>query len=183
MGRILVALLLFAGSATAAEVELDASQTTVNWTLGSTLHTVHGTFKLKRGTVRFDPATGQASGEIVIDTTSGESGGSARDHRMHKEVLESEKYPEAVFKPEQIQGPVNLDGDSTLDVRGQFRIHGAGHPLTLHMLTRIKGGQASATTSFDIPFVKWGMKNPGNFLLKVDDHVGVEVKMSGKVKP
>ena len=68
-------------------LEFDPGQTQVNFTLGDILHTVHGTFKLKRGTVKFDPTTGHASGLVVVDATSGNSGSNARDHKMHKDVL------------------------------------------------------------------------------------------------
>ena len=43
---------------------LDPAQTAVHYTVDSTLHTVHGTFELTRGTVQFDPETDKASGEI-----------------------------------------------------------------------------------------------------------------------
>ena len=79
---------------------LDTAQSKVHWTLGTTLHTVHGTFALKRGTVRFDPESGKASGEIVADATSGESGNTSRDKRMHKEILESVRYAEVIFHPD-----------------------------------------------------------------------------------
>lgn len=67
-----------------AVLELNPAQTQVSFTLGNVLHTVHGTFKLKQGTVKFDPATGHASGLVVVDATSGDSGSHARDHKMHK---------------------------------------------------------------------------------------------------
>src|ERR1700686_4875821 len=63
---------------------LDPAQSRVHWTVDSTLHTVHGTFALKSGTVQFDPETGKASGEIVVYAPSGESGNNSRDKRMHK---------------------------------------------------------------------------------------------------
>src|SRR6476646_7260108 len=93
-----VLLLLFSSlPLTAAEnsIELDPARTSIAFTLGDVLHTVHGTFKLKRGAVKFDSATGSASGEIVVDVASGNSGNSGRDKRMHKEILESVRYPEA----------------------------------------------------------------------------------------
>jgi len=40
-------------------VTLDPAQTKVEITVDSTLHLVHGTFQLKRGTIHFDPATGK----------------------------------------------------------------------------------------------------------------------------
>jgi polyisoprenoid-binding protein YceI len=52
-------------------LQFDPAQSHVEWTLGDVLHTVHGTFKLKRGAIRFDPSTGAASGELVVDAASG----------------------------------------------------------------------------------------------------------------
>ena len=50
------------------------------------MHTVHGTFQLRRGAIRFDPASGQASGEIVIDLASGQSGNKWRDEMIKRGV-------------------------------------------------------------------------------------------------
>jgi len=86
----LVAWLVLLPSVVAAQqitVNLDPAQTKIEWTLGDVLHTVHGTFKLKSGSVTFDPKSGDASGEIIVDATSGESGNHARDQKMHKEIL------------------------------------------------------------------------------------------------
>src|SRR5215472_9835775 len=38
---------------------VDPTQSAVQWTLGSTLHAVHGTFALKTGSLQFDPSTGK----------------------------------------------------------------------------------------------------------------------------
>src|ERR1700683_3195973 len=89
-------------SAADTVLELTPSKTEIGFTVSDTLHTVHGTFKLKRGSIRFDPETGKASGEIVIDVPSGASGSGMRDKRMHKDILESQKYPEAVFVPDKV---------------------------------------------------------------------------------
>src|ERR1700730_14453614 len=129
----------------------------MRFTLHDVLHTVHGTFKLKQGTIRLDPETGQASGEIVIDMTSAMSGNGSRDRRMHKEILESQRYPEAVFMPDRVEGHVAPEGESQIDVHGMFRIHGADHELTLHSQVQASGGQYTASTHFIIPYVKWGM--------------------------
>lgn len=148
-------------------LDLDPAHTEVNWTLGDVLHTVHGTFKLKRGTLRFDPGTGQASGSFVVDVPSGDSGSGARDRRMHKEILESQKYPEAIFTAD------HYDGNA---IHGTLKIHGASHELNLDVHVDHEGDQYIGTTHFSIPYVAWGMKNPSNFLLKVNDHVEVDIK-------
>src|SRR5947209_20481664 len=61
---------------------IDPAQSKVHWTLGTTLHTVHGTFAFKNGTFHLDPASGKAGGEIVVYATSGDSGNDGRDKKM-----------------------------------------------------------------------------------------------------
>ena len=46
---ILVAAFSISAAAQDTAFQLDPAQTTVKFTLGDVLHTVHGTFKLKRG--------------------------------------------------------------------------------------------------------------------------------------
>ena len=156
--------------------ELDPSHTQIKFTLHDPLHTVHGTFQLKRGNIQFDPDTGKASGEMVIDATSGASGNGSRDKRMHQEILESRKFPEAIFTPDRVAGHLAPQGASEIDVHGNFCIHGASHELTLHFQVQPDGHQYVASTHFSIPYVQWGMKNPSNFLLKVDDKVEMDVR-------
>jgi len=64
-----------------AVIELDPAQTHVQFTLSDVLHTVHGAFRLKQGTIRYDFATGRASGAVVIDGRSGDRGSGARGGR------------------------------------------------------------------------------------------------------
>ncbi len=149
-------------------------QTKVLFTLGDVLHTVHGTFRLKRGTIHLDDATGQASGELVVDATSGDSGSHGRDSKMHKEILESQKFPEIIFTPQRFKGTLTPTGKSHLDVDGQFTIHGEAHPMTLAIEADFGNG-ATADTSFDVPYVKWGMKNPSTFILRVSDKVNIDI--------
>src|ERR1700745_4326661 len=93
-------------SASLIALTLDPAQCKVHYTVDSSLHTVHGTFNLKSGSVRYDPNTGKAGGEIVVFATSGESGNDGRDKRMHKEILETGKYPEVIFHPTHVEGKV-----------------------------------------------------------------------------
>jgi polyisoprenoid-binding protein YceI len=165
-----------------AVLELNPNQTQVSFTLGDVLHTVHGTFKLKRGTVRFDPSTGHAGGLVVVDATSGDSGGHARDHKMHKDILESAQYPEVTFTPEQVQGQVLSQGDSKVQVLGTFTMHGAGHPLTLVVRAYLAGERLTADTQFTIPYVSWGLKNPSTLFLRVNDTVDIAIHAAGQIK-
>jgi len=165
-------------------VTFDPSLTKVEFTVGSTLHTVHGSFKLKSGQIRFDPATGKAGGEIIVDATSGISESDGRDKKMHQQVLESPKYPEITFTPNLLKGAIALHGTSQVDVSGVFRLHGQDHDLTLTIAVEpAAGGQIQATTKFSVPYIKWGLKNPSNFLLKVNDTVEIEIQATAQLAP
>jgi polyisoprenoid-binding protein YceI len=181
--RLLFSLLCTLPLAAAeSTVELDPARTTINFTLSDVLHTVHGTFKLKHGTITFDSATGRASGEIVVDVASGNSGGGTRDKRMHKEILESARYPEAVFTADHVSGELAPRGASELDVHGAFQIHGASHEMTFHFRADVNGSEVASSTSFTIPYVQWGVKNPSNFLLKVSDKVEMNIQAVGRLR-
>ena len=161
-------------------LELDPANTRIEFTLGATLHSVHGTFTLKSGTIHFNPSTGSASGLVVVDATSGDTGNQGRDHKMHQEILESQRYPEITFTPTKLSGKVELQGDSTVQVDGVFRLHGADHPMTLTLPAQAKGNTLSVRTHIVIPYVSWGLKNPSTFLLHVSDKVEVDVTSVGR---
>ena len=42
-------------------------------------------------------------------------------------------------------------------------------------------GHWTAASHFAVPYVKWGMKNPSTFILRVDQSVDIEVQASGAV--
>ncbi len=163
-------------SAQETALQIDPTQTEVGFTLPDVLHTVHGKFQLKRGTIRFDPATGKASGELVVDATSGNSGSSARDHRMHQNILESAKYPEIVFRPDRVQGRVDAQGTSQVELHGVFVIHGAPHEIVMPVQVEASGDHYAATAHFAVPYVQWGMKNPSTLFLRVADKVDIDIK-------
>ncbi len=170
-------------SAQEMTVQLDPAKTNIAFTLGDVLHTVHGTFQLKSGTVHFNPATGAASGLVVVDVTSGDTGNRSRDKKMHKEILESAKYPDATLTPDKVSGQFNPQGASTLEVSGTFRLHGANHPVTLTFPIQVNGNAITMTTRMVIPYVRWGLKNPSTFILRVSDKLDLDIKAAGQLLP
>ena len=167
----------------AAETTLifDPPKTEIHWTLDTLLHTVHGTFQLRSGTVRFDPTTGQASGALVVDARSGQSGGSSRDSRMHSSILESPKFADIVFRPDHVEGQIPVQGKATIRVHGLFELHGQSHEMTLPMELNVEAQQIGAKTHFPVPYISWGLKNPSTFILKVNDKVDVEIAATGRI--
>jgi polyisoprenoid-binding protein YceI len=161
-----------------ADYQLDPAQTTVNFTLGDVLHTVHGTFKLKQGDLQVE-GDGKVAGQIVVDATTGDSGSAMRDRKMHKEVLESGRYPEITFRPDRIEGPITPSGKSSVMVHGMFNIHGADREITVPAQVETASDHWTATVQFTVPYQKWGMKNPSTLFLRVNDTVEIDLLAAG----
>ncbi len=158
---------------------LDPAQSKVHFNVDSTLHMVHGTFALKSGSLQFDPETGKASGAIVVNAVSGETGNNSRDQRMHKEILETWKFAEATFRPMLIDGQVSLTAPSDFKVKGIITLHGTDHELVADVHSEFAGDHWKGTAKFDVPYTKWSIKDPSNFLLKVKPVVNVELELAG----
>jgi polyisoprenoid-binding protein YceI len=181
--KVLVVLSLTVLSAMAQQttLQLDPAHTSVKFTLGDVLHTVHGTFQLKGGALQLEPSSGKLSGEIVVDAKSGESGSGMRDRKMHNEVLESGKYPEISFRPDRVEGAVTAQGKSSVKVHGMFRIHGVDREITVPAEVEISTANWTASIHFTVPYEKWGMKNPSNMFLRVNDSVEIDLTVAGSV--
>src|SRR5262249_8047782 len=119
---------------------------------------------------------GKASGELVVDASSGESGSPARDKRMNGSILESAKYPEITFRPDRIEGKVAPEGKSEVHVHGLFAIHGVEHEILVPATVDANGGRYNVIAAFEIPYVKWGMKNPSTLMLRVSDKVEITIE-------
>jgi polyisoprenoid-binding protein YceI len=163
---------------------LDPATTKVTFLLDAFLHKVHGSAPLVRGEVRFDDS-GQASGEIVVDATRAETGSEGRDKDMHAKVLESAKFGEIVLAIDGFEGRFDPAAPGQVRVSGRFKIHGAEHPLSLDMKLAPEGTGAEkklgATTSFTVPYVEWGMKDPSRAFLRVGKVVEVTIDAHGSL--
>lgn len=184
-GAVLCSLVFLATLPIAAQdavFHISPQQSSVKFTLTDVLHTVRGTFKVASGDLRLDPMTKRISGKIVVDARSGESGSGMRDRKMHRDVLASDKFPEIVFRADRIDGGVSLQGKSSMQVHGIFSIHGSDHELTVPADVDVESDTWSAVLHFDVPYAKWGMKNPSTLFLKVGDTVQIDVMAVGSVE-
>lgn len=167
-------------------VDLDPAATKIEFTLTATLHTVHGTFKLKSGGIHFDPSTGNMGGTIVVDATSGDTDNKSRDEKMHHDVLESQQFPEIVFTPKSMKGPLtqmlNQQKPAQFEVSGSFRLHGQDHDATLAVYVQPgSAGKMDISAQFPVPYAAWGLKNPSTFVLHVGDTVNLDVHTTGRI--
>jgi polyisoprenoid-binding protein YceI len=162
-------------------VDPDASH--VVFSLGDVLHSVQGTFHVRNGSVDFDRSAPSISGEIIVAAGSGESGNKSRDHKMSKDVLDAPHFSDVSFAPHSYQGTINATGDSQIQVTGTFTLHGTPHELTVPMQIHIDGANCTAKTHFTVPYVKWGLKDPSTFLLRVGKEVQIELTLLGHLSP
>ncbi len=158
---------------------LDPAATEISFTLGARFHTVRGRFALAAGELAFDPDTGAASGEIRVDATSGDTGIDRRDHVMHEDVLDSAHHPLLVLRPERIEVKRRSADALAGTLFGSFEVRGASHPISLAFEGTRSGERARVTVTFDVPWVAWGLPNPSNVLLSVDDTLAVSVSAAG----
>lgn len=160
-------------------LEFTPPNTSISFTLGDVLHTVHGSFKLKQGDVEYNQLTHAVQGTLVIDAISGQSGNHTRDRKMNREILESARYPEITFRPDRVEGTVAQNGSSTVQAHGIFSIHGTDHEFTMPVRVEVFPDHWVADAQFTIPYVKWGLKNPSTFLLRVSESVEINVHATG----
>ncbi len=156
-------------------------QSRVGFTVVDTLHTVHGTFHIQSGSVQFDSSAQQISGLIVVAAGSGNSGDQTRDRRMNENILQTSQFSIASFSPKQMHGAIAPSGDSTVQVDGVFTVHGAPHDITVPMQIHIDGDHCTAKTHFLVPYVKWGMKDPSVFMIKVNKDVAIDLDLVGEL--
>jgi polyisoprenoid-binding protein YceI len=96
-------------------------------------------------------------------------------------VLDVAHFAEISFVPKSYQGTIAATGDSTIQVTGVFTLHGAPHDLTVPMQIHTDGASLMAKTHFTVPYVKWGLKDPSIFILKVAKDVDIDITLVGRL--
>jgi polyisoprenoid-binding protein YceI len=162
-------------------LELDPSKTLVEFRLPGSLHTTHGTFKLERGTIIADPATGKAGGSIVIDARSGDTGIGARDNEMRDSVLEAQRYPEITFDPQHFTLEMRGGGQFQATMQGVLTLHGGRHDVALTAQGQLVGDNLTATAHFSVPYVDWGLEDPSVLFLTVAKQVDIDIATEGHI--
>ena len=162
-------------------LELDPSKTLIEFRLPGSFHTTHGTFKLERGTIIADPATGKAGGSIVVDARSGDTGIGARDNDMRESVLEAQRYPEITFDPQHFTLELRSGGQFQATMQGVLTLHGGRHDVALTAQGQLVGDNLTATAHFSVPYVDWGIEDPSVLFLTVAKQVDIDIATTGHV--
>lgn len=160
-------------------LQVDPAASQIHFALPDALHAVDGVFHVQSGSIQFDRADGSMSGGIAVSADSGDSGNKSRDKKMTEDQLKAATYSTVTFAPKHYTGALATTGDSTITVLGVFTLLGKPHDLSVPMKVSIAGTQCTATGSFDVPYVQWGVKDPSNFLLHVGKTVTINLVLKG----
>ena len=164
-------------------LEVDPAASSVGFTFGATLHTVEGTLGIESGTLTLDPVSREASGSVVMDMKTASTDNQRRDRKMHEKILQSARYPKAVFTLERVEGAFNPAGSSDLLMHGTLDFHGAKHQMLIPARVTVEGDRLTGRCRVTIPYVEWGLADPSFFLLRVAKTVDVAVEVVGRLQP
>jgi polyisoprenoid-binding protein YceI len=176
-----IALILAHGSVAAEQILiLSPEQTEVSFSLAATGENVLGSLQLTAGEIHFDEATGAASGRVEIDARAAKTGNRKRDAKMHKKVLESDRFAMIRFTPESIEGALAPAGPSDITLHGMVTILGHDHPLDLAARVEADdGGHLRIQGDVEVPYVAWGLHDPSVLILRVAKVVNVSIAAEG----
>lgn len=114
-------------------------------------------------TLNSDGSIDSANSKITVDLTTLQTDSSMRDGFVSRSVLQTNKYPSAVFIPTQISGlPATIPqaGNIIFKVIGNMTIHGVTKPLTWDVTGSVNNGEATGTATTSFTFEDFGMTQP-----------------------
>ena len=160
---------------------VDPSASEVRMTLHTNHDIVNGTFHVQSGSIDFDPGAQKIRGIVVIAAGTGKTGNDSRDKKMNKDVLKVDQFSTVTFAPKTFTGTLTSKGDSTIQVSGVFTLLGAQHDVTIPMEVHLDASKGTASAEFTVPYVRWGLKNPGFLMWKADNDVAIHLVLNGQV--
>lgn len=181
-------ILTIAGAATAAEyrIESGGEGNEVRFLSKAPMETVEGRTDQVRGHVRADLHDLAASlqVEVRVDLASLDTGIGLRNRHMRENHLETELYPEAVFRAGEIrEAPASVapGGEASFVIVGHMELHGVTRELAARVTLR--RGEADGRdyldveTAFDIHLDDYEIERPKFLMLKLDKKQQVSVRL------
>ena len=182
----LAMLTLAAGSALAAPVTytVDSSHTFPRFSYSHLgFSTQLSTFSKTSGTVVFDAQAKTGAVDIVIDTTTVNTGSTDfNGHIQGEDFLDTAKFPTATFK----SSKVVFAGDKPASIEGQLTIKGVSKPVTLtvtsfqavpHPMMKVPALGANAFVT-----IKRTEFNAGKYAPYVGDEVRIDIAIEALAK-
>ena len=177
---------LAAGSAVAAPVTytVDGSHTFPRFSYSHFGYSTQlSSFGKTTGTVVFDAQAKTGAVDIVIDTTTDNTGfADFNGHIQGEDFLDTAKFPKATFKSTKVV----FEGDKPASIEGQLTIKGVTKPVTLtvtsfqampHPMMKVPALGANAFVT-----IKRSEYNAGKYAPYVGDEVRIDIAIEAQAK-
>jgi len=105
----------------------------------------------------------------------------SRDRKMHREVLESGRYAEVIFRPDRVEGKIPPQDLLPLTRTDFWFLHGSEHELTVPVKAELAGDHWTGSAKFNVPFIDWGSRI-GQLLPQVNTRYEIEAELQGSLQ-
>ncbi|HEY3109950.1 MAG TPA: YceI family protein [Chloroflexota bacterium] len=101
--------------------------------------------------------------KVMVDMNSLQSDESRRDNFIKRNVLQTERFPQAEFVPRQIEGlaqPLPTDGATRFKLSGDLTVRGVTTPVTWDVTAQASGQEVNGTATTRVTFEQFGLTPP-----------------------
>jgi polyisoprenoid-binding protein YceI len=136
------------------------------------------------GALVVSPDGAFVSGEskIVVQLASIRTDEDRRDNYVRQRVLETARYPEAIFVPKEARGldvSALRSGETTFELVGDMTVHGATEEVVWNVTASLSGDSLTGTATTEFTFEDFGMTVPSVMVvLSVEDRIRLEYDFS-----
>jgi len=120
---------------------------------------------------------------VILDPEVSESDRKKITRSMHEEVLESAKYPEAVFRSTGLTDvSEQRDGEIRFQLRGDLTLHGQTRSVVIPVAVRRTAGQLKAVGRYTLRQTEFGIRpySTAGGAIKVKNDVVVDFQITAK---
>lgn len=182
----LFALLLIAGTSTAADFAVDTTYggTLVHFESDGKLEFISGKTRNLSGAFVFDPDQPQngATGVMQVDLRTLRTGIGLRDEHMRDNHLETDEFPFAWFELTEVAGmPEMLESNQSYDIKGKgfFYLHGVKRLIDVDLILAADNDSESSvlkvTARFSLYLDDFDVERPKALFLKLAERIDLEV--------
>lgn len=120
---------------------------------------------------------------VVLDQNVSERDRAKITRSMHEEVLESARYPEALFRSTGISGLKDEgNGEYSLQLQGDLTLHGQTRSITIPLTLRSTPGQIRTTGRYTLKQTDFGIRpySTAGGTIKVRNEVVIEFQITAR---
>ena len=135
-----------------------------------------------QGNLILGPDTKPVEGsKIMVDLRTLKSDKAQRDNYIRGNTLMSDQFPLAEYVITGVDGwtgPLTEGKSATFKLLGNMTIHGVTKPVTFDTTATMQGGAITGTASTSFKFQDFGMTAPNIAIVKADDTIKLDLKIS-----